>query len=235
MSTDKLSQALGSVDWKKNVDTFLKDSEAAKEIAAANMRIAVWSRQFENADQGNAALCFAREMQIAGQQVAVLTALSLYKSAAASMRTMFETSLYYSYFRTHPSELETLVRKSDFYLEKKELLEYHKLHSARFNELQHKLGVIQRTDAWYREMSAIVHGQIPGIWTVHKSVAEISPSKETQDLVIAKFKEGVEIINRFFLCTVAQQLWDNFSPASKKHLLAGLPGDMKIALSLDAA
>lgn len=231
----KLKEALAAVDWAKNIDTFISDAKAAQKLADVNLKLAIWAAQLENADKGNAALCFVREMQIAGQLVAVLVSLSLYKPAASSMRSALETALYYSYFRTHPSELETLVRKTGYYLEKREVIEFHKAHTARFSDLQKALGVLSRLDKWYGNVSSLVHGHLPGAWIEHKSVAEIKPIKATQDLAVATFAEGGDIINRFLLCTVAQQLWDAFSSSAKKQLLSGLHGDEKKILKLDAA
>lgn len=235
MPLSKLSEALAAVNWKKNIDDFLADSKSAQKLAGTNLRLAIWARQFENADKGNPALCFIREMQVAGQHVAVLIALSLYKPAAGSIRSMFEGALYYSYLRTHPSELESLARGTGFYLEKREVLEFHKEHTFRFNELQQKLGVLSRLEPWYGKVSSIVHGHIPGAWIEHKSVAEIKVIKATQDLAIDTFAEGADIVHRFFLCSTGQQLWDSFSTQAKKELLAGLHGDEKKALKLDAA
>jgi len=235
MPLAKLSAALEVVDWKKNVSTFLADSKSAQALAEANLRIAIWTRQFETADHGNPALCFVREMQVAGQHVAVLISLSLYKPAAGSIRSMLESALYYSYFRCHPAELETLARGDGFYLEKREILDFHRDHTLNFVELQQKLGVISRMERWYGNVSSLVHGHIPGAWIEHKSVAEIKPIKATQDLAVKTFVEGESIVHRFFLCTVGKQLWDGFSIHAKKQLLAGLHGDEKKSLKLDPA
>lgn len=230
---DKLETALTSVDWNGNVLAFVKDKRPAEELASANMKLAVWSRQFEIADRNNPSLCFIREMQVAGQHVTALIALALYKAAAGSMRAVFETALYYIYFRTHLSELATLARDSRFFLEKKELLEYHKQHTPNFVEVQRALGLNSRLEAWYSKVSSIIHGQIPGTWVEHKSLGEIKPIKATQDISISTFVEGVEIVHRLFLCTVGGELWDRFSSDSKKQLLHGMSGDEKAVLRLD--
>jgi hypothetical protein len=235
MPVAKLEAAIATVDWKKNIATFVADKASAEMLSAANLRIAIWSRQLENTDSGNPALCFIREMQIAGQHVAILVALSLYKPAAGSIRSVLETALYYSYFRTHFSELETLARGTGYYLEKKEVLEFHKQHTFLFSDRQQKLGVLSRLEGWYGRVSSLVHGHIPGAWIDHKSISEIQSIKTTQDLAVKMFVEGVDIVHRFFLCTVAQQLWDGFSTEAKKQLLSGLHGDEKKVLKLDAA
>jgi hypothetical protein len=235
MPISQLGAALGPVDWKNNIAALLADAKAADALEAANLRLAIWSRQFEDADSGNPALCFVREMQIAGQHVAVLIGLSLYKPAAGSIRSVLEAGLYYSYFRSHPAELETLARGVGYYLEKKEALEFHKEHTLDFLALQQKLGVVARMEGWYGRVSSLVHGHMPGVWIEHKSVADIKPIKATQDLAIQTFVEGVDIVHRFFLCTAGRQLWDSFSSDAKKQLLAGLHGDEKKILKLDTA
>lgn len=235
MTANKLATALGAVDWVQNVTAFLKDGTSTEALGRATLRLAVWSKQFENVDKGNPALCFIREMQVASQHVAVLTALALYKPAAASMRTMFETALYYSYFRTHHSELATLAVDSTFYVAKHNLLDYHNKHTVDFKSLQEALGLTSNLNEWYHTVSSITHGQIPGTWVEHKSVAAIKHIKSTQDIVVETFIDGEEIVHRLFLCTVGKELWDGFSSNAKRRLLSGLHGDVKTKLGLDSA
>jgi hypothetical protein len=235
MPTTKLKDALDAVDWQKNINALFTDTKSVQRIASANLRLAIWAHQFEIADSGNPALSFVREMQIAGQHVAILVALALYKPAAGSIRAVFETALYYSYFRTHPAELETLARNDGFYIDKKVVIDFHKTHTRSFTELQQKLGLLQRLEKWYGGVSSLVHGQVPGTWVEHTSVAKIGSIKVTQDLAIEAFVEGVELVHRLFLCTVGKHLWDTFSPSAKKQLLAGLDGHLKTALQIDSA
>ncbi len=235
MPHKKLGEALAAVDWKANIDTFLLDIDATKRVGQVNLRLAIWAKRLEDTDNGNAALPFIREMQLAGQNVAALIALSLYKPAASAIRAVFETALYYLYFRTHSVELATLVRNDGFYIEKKEILDFHKTHTPGFSERQRKLGVISRLDKWYGEISSIVHGQLPGTWVDHTAVCNIRALKTTQDLVINAFVEGEEIVHRFLLCSVGQDLWDRFSSSAKNNLLKGLSGEDKKILKLDAA
>lgn len=235
MAANKLTTALGTIDWAQNVTTFLKDVKSTEAIARANLRLAVWAKQLENVDQRNPALCFIREMQVASQHVAVLTALALYEPSAASMRTMLETALYYTYFRTHHTELATLAVDSNFYVGKRELLDYHKNHTIDFNCLQQKLGLLSKLDNWYHRVSSIIHGQIPGDWVEHKSVSEIRHIPSTQSIVVETFTDGEELVHLLFLCTVGRELWNGFSSRAKKRLLTGLQGEKKSALSLDSA
>lgn len=233
--TKKLADALTSVNWNENVDAFLKDPKAAEGISKRNLRLAVWARQFEKIDKGNAALCFIREMQVAGHHVAALTALALYKSAAAAMRTALETSLYYTYFRSHQKELATIVRDPNFFVTKSDLLAYHKLHTPDFLKIQMKVGLLSKLDAWYGNISGIVHGQVPGTWVEHKELREIKLNKPTLELVLRAFASGEEIINLLFLTTVGREHWDKISTEAKEVLISGVHGDTKTALGLDHA
>ncbi|RLC13374.1 MAG: hypothetical protein DRI57_16355 [Deltaproteobacteria bacterium] len=231
MTREKLKTALSSVDWNANISEFVKETSLTGTIANCNLRLAIWSRQFEETDKGNPALPFIREMQIAGHHTAALTGLALYKPAAAAMRTLLETTLFYTYFRCHPCELATLVRNEDYFVQKSDLLDYHKKHTPEFDDF----GLVGKINKWYRQVSSIVHGQIPGIWTGHESLAQTKHVSELLPVVVDAFQEGEEIVHQLFLCTVGRDLWPGFSTDSKRKLLKGLPGEIKKALGLDAA
>jgi hypothetical protein len=231
----KLAQALAGIDWAKNIQAFTSDAVCIEGIAKANLRLAVWAKQFESVEKSNPALCFIREMQLAGHHVAVLSGLALYKCAAGSMRTMVETALYFTYFRTHPSELATLVRDPDYYVTKSDLVEYHKEHTRDFVDLQKHFALLTRLQAWYGIVSAVIHGQVPGKWTQATSLSEIHYIGPTLRLVTDTFAEGSELVHNLFLCTVGRELWDHFSPTAKGTLIAGLAGPVKAKLGLDRA
>jgi len=230
-----LRTAVDAVDWNKNKNDFFDDPDAPSKLVVANMRLAVWARQLEIADRENPALCFVREMQAAGHHVAILAILGLYKVAAASMRAAWDGALYYSYFRTHPVELATLARDTNFFVDKREILEFHKQHTTRFSAMQTRLGLISRLDRWYGLVSSIIHGQQPGAWATHQSFEDITYRKEISESVVTTFVEGSELIHRLFLCTVGQALWRDFSRSAKRQLLSGLSGDVKTDIALDSA
>jgi hypothetical protein len=235
MSGEKLADAIGAVDWNKNVSAFLDDVDAGAACLSANLRIAVWARQFENLDKGNPALSYVREMQLAGQYVVALMGLALYRPAAASMRSMLEAALYYTYFRSHPAELTTLVRDSSYFVDKRDVLDFHKKHTPNFTKLQEKFGLVSKLENWYGSISAVIHGQMPGAWVTHSAISEIEHVGEMQKLALENFIKVEDVIYRLFLCTVGLQLWDNFSTASKKFLLKNLSGELKTFAGLDAA
>ncbi len=229
---EKLVIAVSAVDWQGNVCSFKAEPELKDRIANANHRIALWGKQFENADKSNPALTFVREAQIQGHYVAPLTALGLYKPAASAMRTMVESALYYTYFRTHPVELQTLVRDADYFLDKRAILEFHRKHSPDFLKKQDSVGLLSRIDSWYSEISAIVHGQIPGKWTTHKRLQDISYVESVCTEAVSAFERGEEIVHMLFLCTIPKKLWYSFTATSKKELLKGLMPKAKSALDL---
>jgi hypothetical protein len=235
MSHKNLEKSLLSVDWNDNVSEFLKDSTASQTLADCNMRLAIWSKQFEIIDSGNPAISFIREMQIAGHHVAALTSLSLYKPAAGSMRTVLETALYYTYFRSHPVELATLVRDSKYYVQKKDVLDYHITHTPNFLEIQNRFGLIVKLGAWYNQVSAIIHGQIPGKLVSHRSLGNLKHVKTIIDLVLKYFSEGEEIVHHLFLCTAGRELWSDFASDAKSKLTAGINPEIKSALGIDEA
>lgn len=230
-----LKTALTTVNWNSLVSEFITHQAEAEAVANCNMRLAIWSKQLESVDKGNPSLSFIREMQAAGHHVAALIALALYNPAAAAIRTVFETALYYTFFRTHTSELATLVRNEDFFVDKQYIIDYHKLHTVNFVDYQNYFGLIGRLKRWYSQISVIIHGQIPGIWITHQSLADLHHEEANLHAIIKTFKEGEEIVHHLFLCTVGVELWDGFTSTSKRKLLSGLPGSTKTALGLSSA
>jgi len=232
--SDTLPSILEAIDWKANISTAFSEPTSLAKIENALMRIAQWAAQLESADQGNPALSFIRETQVAAHQCAALVGLCLYKAAATSARSMVETVLYYTYFRTHPSELATLVRSEKYYISKSDVLDYHKIHTANFVKYQEQFGLLGDLDSWYSRVSAIVHGQIPGAWNDHSDLSDIKFSTETHNLATECFVSGEKLAHHFMLCTCGKQLWASFSPNAKTFLLKGIAGEKKAALGLDA-
>lgn len=230
-----LKDALGAVDWNGHVADFSKDAKILERIEACNAYMAHWAIQFEVICKGNPALTFVRDMQSSGHHVAALLALSMYKPAAAAMRGAFESALYFSYFESHPIELATLVRDKDYYLDKKTVVEHHRLHALNFNENQQLLGLLSRLNAWYSDTSAIVHGQLPGVWVPSASLAEVAPDGKTLGLAVRHFEACVDIINRLFLCCFASRYWCFFEKMSKQVILKGYSAEQRKSLGLDLA
>lgn len=235
MHSAKLLEAVGSVDWNANVALFSKLDNDVSQISAANYRLAVWSKELETLDVTVPAICFVREMQIAGQNTAAALSLALYKLAAGSMRTVLETALYYTYFRTHTSELATLSRDDKYFITKQDVLDYHKTHTSRFTELQMKVNLVGRLNTWYSKVSAVVHGQIPGAWIKHSALKDIACDEALLNEATKTFVEGEEVVHLLLLITVGRENWDSFSKHAKTVLLKGLTGEVKTLIGLDSA
>lgn len=235
MAGSYLATALSQIKWDRNVQEFCQDTNIVARFEACNARLAVWSKEFEDADRENAALPFTREMQASGHTVPALTALAMYKPAASALRTVVESALYYSYFRTHPSEIATLVRVPDYHVSKTEIIAYHSMHTVGFKDLQTRLGLVSDLTKWYSVTSAIIHGQVPGTWSSHVSLKQVSHKANMIETVGESFEACVRLVHYLFLCTVGRELWNDFGTSGKRALLKGLPGDVKSALQLDSA
>lgn len=233
-SSSDLLNALTAVDWAKNIQSFGAAPDAVERIERCNRRIAIWARQLESCDGKNPAIPFVRELQVQGHYAAALLGLALYKPSAAAMRSLVESALYYTFFRLHPAELATLVREPDYFLQKSDVMEFHTLHTAHFKERAQKLGLVKRLNEWYRGVSAVVHGQIPGSWIGHTSLSAIAYADPVLRSAIDMLEEGEDLVHALFLCTVAQDLWGDFAAPVKKELLKGLAGDVKTALALSS-
>jgi hypothetical protein len=160
-------------------------------------------------------------MKASAFQVPACLALGLAKPAAGLMRATVESALYYTYFRSHPQELRTLVTKSSYYLSRAKILEYHKLHTPNFGKLDGGLHLVDKMDKWYGEISAIVHGQIPGVWT-SKSLSKTSALQHEANSPISIFERATEIIQLTFLMTVSNEDWEGINPIARAHLLKDL-------------
>lgn len=234
MPSKHLKTALASVDWNANVKVFLENEETTEKVEKANLRIAVWAKQLESADEGNPALSFVREMQTAGHLVAACLSLALYKAAAGSIRSLLENALYYTFFRSHKNELITLARNPKYFVDKNDILEFHKVHTIDFAATQQSLSLVQDLEVWYSHISSIVHGQLPGKWNSQINLADIAHDTKIMAAAVQLFSEGETLVHRLFLCTVSRELWDFFSQTGKAKLIAGLDGKHKDLLKIDS-
>ena len=228
----ELKDALAGTDWNSNIAIFVAMPDVPNRMALCMDRIAIWSRQIEEADSENPALPFMRDVQICGQQTIALGALAMYRPSASAMRALVENVLKYSYFRTHPSELATLGRETGYYVERNDIMEYHAQHTLHFSTCQEAFGLTSLLNTWYKDISGIVHGQIPGRWISGTSLNNIKHDTQYLHALVTKFEEGETLAHYILLCTVARDLWSGVSHDAKKALLRGLTGDQKKSLRL---
>ena len=230
----KLEDALAAFDWNERTKLFLAEGTTVDAFSGNNLRLAIWSKQLEGADEGNPALPFVREMQSAGHYVTILASLALYKGAAASVRAVVECALYYIYFRAHQAELATLVRDKEFYIDKSTDISFMKVHVPNFTARQEAVGLLGELKTWYSDVSAIVHGQIPGTWS-KGPFQDQAIDKSNLDQLSEYFSKGVQLTDNLFKVCLAEEIWHKFSSSSKKALIRGMSGSQKQVLTLDAA
>lgn len=233
-ASNNLSVALSSVNWNEHVQEFVLDSKTLDTVAACNLRISLWARQLELAYAAQPALSFVRALQVELHYSAALLALALYKPAASTMRAALESALYFVYFRNHPQELATLARDPRYYLSRKDIIEHLQLHESRFGVCEQALGLLGRLSTWYRAISAIVHGTVPGRWMTQTSLKDTKPDAPTRAEATSILTDCAQLIHDLFLSTVAQdaEIWHEFSPDSKVAILKGIAGPVKATLAL---
>jgi hypothetical protein len=226
-----LDTVLNSVDWNSNVNVFTQGVARIRKLTACCEKISVFTHELSFQDFDNPALPFLQEMKASSFQVPACLALGLAKPAAGLMRATVENALYFSYFRLHPAELRTLRDDDGYYLTKRSIVEYHKKHTPYFSARADKLGVLNGLDNWYATISAIVHGQIPGVWS-SKSLGQTSSLGQSANEPIKLFERAARLIQLIFLITIPLEEWESISPISRKKLLAGLSATEKTILCL---
>jgi len=224
-----LAATLQSVDWVANVTAFLADKKIVEAIERGCHLVSVWNHEISFQDSENPALPFLQEMKASLFHVPACFSLGLYKPAASSLRAAVENALYYSYFHNHSSELMTLVRDDKFYISKKHIVEFHTQHTPDFKKNQSAVGFSVELEAWYSEISAIVHGQIPGVWTT-PSLGMTSFNSELNRAAHREFTRAILLINNLFLLTIPEEIWEGFGSPSRQLFLKGMSGVKKRAL-----
>jgi hypothetical protein len=226
-----LKKALSAVDWNNNISEFCKSDKRVSRLTSCCYKISLFTHEVSFQDYDNPAVPFLQEMKASAFQAPACLALGLVKPAAGLMRASVESALYYSFFRNHPQELKTLLSKPVYYLTRKKIVDYHLLHTERFGKLDQSFNFVRKLDGWYGEISALVHGQIPGVWT-SKSLANTTPILKDAESPIKLFERAAEIIQLLFLMTISPADWEGISPLSRAKLLGGLTQPQLEALGL---
>lgn len=230
---DFLKAALNGVDSNARISEFIADAASTKAVAIQCERLSLWANSIILVEPNTPALPFLYEMQRSSHDIAALLASAFYVPAAGAMRSACETAMYYSYFRSHPAELTTLAASPEYYISKKEILEFHKQHSPKYSKHARDFGLPGRLDKWYSRVSAVIHGQLPGAWGRRLSLKDTKHEPKVLAVAVETFAEGVEAIHSFLLLTVGADLWGRFHQESKKALLKGLPAPKQALLGLD--
>jgi len=227
----ELRSILSSIDWNESARNFTRQRRRPEVFENSAKIISAWNYELSFFDCSNKANSFLQEMKASLFYVPACAALGFIKPAAASLRTAVESALYYTYFRNHPAELETLHRNEKFYLSKNEIIDYHSLHSQNFPSRQDALDLLGELNRWYSNISAIIHGQIPGVWTSH-SLSDTAFKSEDSAAILKEFKTTVKIINKLFLATLERDAWEGLSSHGRQLFLGEISSDIIPRLGL---
>lgn len=225
----KVSDALAAIDWGKSVGDFVADTNSLDQIERGCRLVTIWTHELGFQYHRNPALSFLQEMKASLFFVPACFAIGLYKPAASSMRSAVENALYFSYFRDHEVELRTLLVDKSFYLSKSKIIDYHLLHTPFFKAKQEVIGLSSELESWYSEISAIIHGQIPGVWS-SKALKNTGHDAKALKPALREFSRAIQIINYTFLLTTPSEIWEGMSSGARQFLLQGMSGARKLIL-----
>lgn len=214
---NNLSTQITSIDWNNNCTQSTQELDLFNKIESASIKLAIWCKIIENVYNKNLALPFIREAQVSMQDFCCLISLGLYKSSASSLRTILESFLYFSYYKDHYVELNSLL--NGVFISKSEILEYHQIHTIHFKNKSQHIGLSNNISILYSELSAIIHGQKPGSW--HSSV-EISNKCFNSSLACeaaGHYIKLIELINYFMLIIIPDDEWLSLDLHFKQKLL----------------
>ncbi|ELP6741180.1 hypothetical protein WD376_004259 [Vibrio vulnificus] len=227
----ELIDVVRSVNWNENCTSAVDDTEIYTIGEKSLVKLSNWCRQIENVYNNNPSLPFIREAQVSAQDFFCLVSLGLYKSSASSLRTILESFLYFSYFKDHPVELNSLINVAKYYISKADILAYHNLHTPDFTDRSRRVGLTSRLEKSYAKISAIVHGQMPGVWHSSPSLANKRYDKDLVKEAINEFVEVVGIVNLMMLMLISDEDWNNIDQKVKAILINGV--DSKFINLLD--
>ncbi|MEQ8287050.1 hypothetical protein [Thalassospira sp.] len=225
-----VSETFSSIDWNNNIKEIVSDDDVCLKIYDSIKKYSDLCNELKESDESDFSHCFLNEMHFSAQNACILLALGLYKPAASSMRTALESCLYYTYFRTHPSELYTLSTSDKYFISKKEIIDHHKIHTPFFGSKQSLLNLSDKLDKWYSYTSRIIHGQIPKEWNTYSSIKNIEHDNTVLEQCLDKLQESQILCYHLILCTTDIEVWDAMSEHMKKNLLAGISLDKKKTL-----
>lgn len=216
-----LEDTLNTIDWNQLRDKFTSTPELFSPAESKFQLLAHWARALETIYIDNKALPFLREAQISSQDFFCSCSLGLYKCSASSIRTVFESILYFSYFKDHPKELDSVVRRN-LYMSRAALIEYHRSHTNSFHALYENTKLKSDLELIYKEASSIVHGQKPGTWHSTYILSQRSFDPHICEESIKLFCRTIDVINLLLLCTLDYSEWTTINPSSRKLMLSAL-------------
>lgn len=216
-----LKDTINSVDWNELRNQFTSSSELFLPAEKKFKLLAHWARGLETIYTDNRALPFLREAQISSQDFFCSCSLGLYKCSASSIRTVFESVLYFSYFKDHLKELDSVITRN-LYMSRSVLIEYHRNHTNSFDALYTDTKLKSDLEQIYKEASSIIHGQKPGTWHPTHILSERKFDPDICKEAVSLYCRTVDVINALLLCTLDYTEWTTINPNSRKIILSEL-------------
>lgn len=229
---NKLCGEISKVNWSENNNEAFKHEDIFNDLEGGILRIAQWSKQLETLYEGNKALSFIKEVQVSAQDLCCLVSLGFYKCSASSIRTVLESVLYFSYFKDHPVELESLLTVDGYYVTKEDVIAYNLRHTKRFKLRYERVSLKKDLDKIYSEISAIVHGQIPGKLHSSTCISERKYDYDCSRYITDKFIETTKFINYFLMFILKEEQWNDLDLPLKEHFMKPLTPTLKKELYL---
>lgn len=217
---NKFFETLQNIDWNSSRDVFFQKKDNQLSFLEENLNVlAHWAKSLETIYQNNPALPFIREAQVSAQDFISVYSLSLYKNAAASMRTVFESILYFSYFKDHSVELQSVARDK-FHLSRSQIISYHEKHTENFASIYKRTSLDCILDNMYSDVSNIVHSSQPGIWHQRAVLGQKTYDSRIANETAKLFIQTIKVINLLLLCTLRYDEWLTVPNKSRKIFLA---------------
>lgn len=182
----------------------------ANEVHAISCRTSLsyslrWISHFLNSDPNNPASRIGEAAYSAAVEATTLVSLGLMRSAVLSLRSHYEFSLMYLYYKDHPVELESAIDLHTQFDLPGEIKKYLKRHYPEF-EKRWSVLLAKKTradDDLYGKLSSVAHGSAvhslphaktpPELIVVPATIAQIVPvfdavSENISDYCVATFK-----------------------------------------------
>ena len=161
-------------------------------------------------------------IHLAGVRSEVVNILALlpfyfYRQSLICLRIILDEVLAFSYFESHPKEFKTLLSDSDFYISKKNIYEFHKVHSWGNINLE-QLHVWGGIESQYKELSRIIHAQTPNHISITTSFHSFKYEKKELDSVIQMVEKNDEAISVFF-ASIYHEEFNEFTDDFKKTII----------------
>lgn len=231
--SESLATVLARQDWNDARGWFLAQPERVLRAEQAHVRVALWVEQILNVEGTNHAAPFVREVQVHSHHALSLLSLGLLRPAVAEARAMAEAALYYTYFREHPAELRTLTRPdADWYTDKAKILDYHKCHTERFVERANAVGLLSKLEPWYREVSGLTHGQIPGRLGGSTRLDQVPRDEAHLEHALSLYERGCEVVHNLNLATLGASVWSELDHDVRTELGRGISRTNRQVLGL---